>query len=96
MKERDDGRLNKPPGNLLTILGYYRHQVIHCPIVNIIVVMVTIEEEQRRKHELALSRVMRLEQELARREEAVQGHSEEATQLKVLCVSDWLLCMSYL
>ncbi|XP_065913509.1 leucine-rich repeat and coiled-coil domain-containing protein 1-like [Dysidea avara] len=40
------------------------------------------EEEQRRKHELALSRVMRLEQELARREEAVQGHSEEATQLK--------------
>jgi len=50
--------------------------------------MVTTEEEQRRKHEVALSRVVRLEQELARQQDVVQGHCNESGQLKVWCVPD--------
>jgi len=92
MRGRDDGKLNKLPGNLLTILGYCRHQVITYPILCTTVVMVTIEEEQRRKHELALSRVMRLEQELARQQEITQGHCDETSQLKVLCLTLMIMC----
>ena len=42
------------------------------------------EEEQRRKHELALSRVMKLEHDIITEREASQGHVEEAKQLKVI------------
>lgn len=41
------------------------------------------EEEQRRKHEMALSRVMKLEQEIARERETSQAHVQEAKQVKV-------------
>ena len=46
--------------------------------------MNTLEEEQRRKHELALSRVMTLEQQVVTEQEASQVHTEEAKQLKVI------------
>ena len=46
--------------------------------------MNTLEEEQCRKHELALSRVMTLEQQVVTEREASQVHTEEAKQLKVI------------
>ena len=46
--------------------------------------MESLEEEQRRKHEMALSRVMKLEQEIARERETSQAHVQEAKQVKVL------------
>lgn len=45
--------------------------------------MENLEEEQRRKHEMALSRVMKLEQEIARERETSQAHVQEAKQVKV-------------
>ena len=45
--------------------------------------MDTIEEEQRRKHEIALSRVMTLERDIITEKEISQAHIEEARQLKV-------------
>ena len=48
--------------------------------------MDTIEEEQRRKHEMALSRVMILERDNITERETSQAHSEEAKQLKVTVV----------
>ena len=42
------------------------------------------EEEQRHKHEMALSRVMKLEQDIVTVREASQAHVEEAKQVKVI------------
>lgn len=46
--------------------------------------MDTIEEEQHRKHETALSRVMMLERDITTERETSQTHIKEAKQLKVL------------
>ena len=46
--------------------------------------MDTLEEEQRRTHELALSRVMTLEQQVVTEQEASQVHVEETKQMKVI------------
>lgn len=57
----------------------------------ITVAMETVEEEQRRKHEQALSRVMKLEQEVTMEKEVSQVHIEEAKQVKVIVICVLLL-----
>ena len=42
------------------------------------------EEEQRRNHEVALSRVMKLEQDIVTEREVALAHVEEAKQAKVI------------
>ena len=86
MREKDAGRLNKQLESLLRTLDYCKHQVISSNVYNYSIPMENLEEEQRRKHEMALSRVMKLEQEIARERETSQAHVQEAKQVKVLIV----------
>ena len=53
-------------------------------IITLLIALETLEEEQRRKHEVALSRVMTLEQEVVTEREASLAHIEEAKQVKVI------------
>ena len=57
------------------------HICYHCTVT-----MDTIEEEQRRKHERALSRVMMLERDIITERETSQAHIEEGRQLKVIVI----------
>ena len=93
MRENDVGKLNKQPGSLLHTSGCSKHQVICSSSCHHTIAMETLEEEQRRKHELALSRVMKLEQEIIREREATEAHVEEAKQVKVIIIiSDMCVC----